>query len=164
MRRSFRAMLALSLSAIAVSCADPVHDNAVDALGGEVPGVPPGPLHRPGQPCLTCHGGEGPGSPTFSVGGTVFSALRGGSPVPGAAVQFEDFAGVTGTVITNEAGNFYITPRQWTPTYPFETSVVLGNVTKQMQTHVGRSGSCADCHVDPPSPSSPGDVYIGATQ
>ena len=29
-------------------------------------------LHRPGQPCLTCHGGKGPGHVEFSIAGTLY--------------------------------------------------------------------------------------------
>src|SRR5207249_3431097 len=39
----------------AIACGDPVHDDAVAALGPEAPGVRPGPTPRPGQPGLTCH-------------------------------------------------------------------------------------------------------------
>ena len=56
---------------------NPVHDNEVAALGPEDPSVPPGPDHRPGQPCLVCHGGSGPASAQFAVGGTVYAAQIG---------------------------------------------------------------------------------------
>jgi hypothetical protein len=68
-RRAFAWAFALGLAA--VGCDDPVHDDAVTALGGEDPNVPIGALHRPGQPCLVCHGGSGPAALAFSVGGTV---------------------------------------------------------------------------------------------
>ena len=55
-----------------LSCYDPVHDQEVAALGGEAPGVSPGPTHRPGQPCNVCHGGVGPANLRFSVAGTVY--------------------------------------------------------------------------------------------
>src|SRR5450432_160855 len=55
-----RAMLAGTVLVCAlVGCGDPVHDTAVSALGPEAPGVPKGPLHRPGQPCVLCHGPQG---------------------------------------------------------------------------------------------------------
>ena len=54
---------------------DPVHDEQVAALGPEPAGESPGPLHRPGQPCLVCHGGLGPAHQSFSVAGTVFAIV-----------------------------------------------------------------------------------------
>lgn len=50
---------------LAAAC-DPVRSDAVAALGGEAPGVPHGPTHRPGQPCLLGHS-------NFAVAGTVFT-------------------------------------------------------------------------------------------
>jgi hypothetical protein len=150
-----------ALASLAISaCADPTQDRAVAALGGEVPGVPKGALHRPGQPCVTCHGDSGPGSPEFSVGGTVYALFRENTPAAGAVVRIEDITGRTYSVPTNAAGNFYVPLSAWAPTYPIQMKVTLGTVTKQMLTHVGRAGSCADCHLDPPSQTSPGHVYI----
>ena len=52
--------LAFSAAASALAaCVDESHELQVQALGAEVPGVPMGPLHRPGQPCLVCHGDQG---------------------------------------------------------------------------------------------------------
>ena len=49
----------VALAALATTCTlDPVQSEAVADLGGEAPGVAPGPLHRPGQPCLVCHDGS----------------------------------------------------------------------------------------------------------
>jgi hypothetical protein len=146
------------------SCADPTHDRAVAALGGEAPGVPEGPLHRSGQPCVTCHGDSGPASSEFTLGGTVYALFRQNVPAAGAVVRIEDITGKTLSVLTNAAGNFWVTPSQWVPTYPIQMKVTLGNVSKQMTTHVGRAGSCADCHREPPSQTSPGHVYIATKQ
>ena len=60
-----------ALLVLLLSC-DPVHDDAVSALGGETPGIPRGPLHRPGQPCLVCHDGASGDPAAFSMAGTVF--------------------------------------------------------------------------------------------
>jgi hypothetical protein len=35
--------------------------------------------------------------------------------------------------------------------------------TVRMQGHIGRDPSCAGCHSDPPTPTSPGHVALGAT-
>jgi hypothetical protein len=148
----------------APSCADPTHDRAVAALGREASGVPEGPLHRPGQPCLTCHGDSGPASSEFTLGGTVYALFREDAPAAGAVVRVEDITGRTLSLLTNAAGNFWVTPAQWVPTYPIQMKVTLGGVSKQMTTHVGRAGSCADCHREPPSQTSPGHVYIATKQ
>jgi hypothetical protein len=121
------------------ACANPVHDDAVTALGPEAPGVPPGPTHRPGQPCLTCHGGQGPASEQFSIGGTAYETQRlplsDGAPAPasaplvGATVQLTDSSSLgdasdagagnaTQTTTTNSVGNFFILESDWAPVFP----------------------------------------------
>jgi|HubBroStandDraft_1064217.scaffolds.fasta_scaffold27211_2 hypothetical protein len=145
----------------APGCVDETHEEEVDALGPEDPGVPRGPLHRPGQPCLTCHGGSGPAHHQFSIGGTVYTVQGQGSPPAlGATVLVEDITGAVDTVQSNEVGNFYITVQEWQPTYPTLPQVTLGSVNQQMTTHVGRDGSCADCHQDPAGPTSAGHIYM----
>ena len=87
-----RLPVGLTLLATLAACdTDPVHSSAVDALGPEVAGVPKGPYHRAGQPCVTCHGGEGPASQQFVMAGTVFfgpgntsSEGRKSRPIAGA--------------------------------------------------------------------------------
>ncbi len=141
-------------------CVDATHDDQVAALGPEDPDGPPGPFHRPGQPCLTCHGGSGPASKQFSVGGTIYALEGQPAPAVGATVQIEDIAGRVGTAQSNRVGNFYLTEPEWTPTYPTLPQVTLGGVNQQMITHVGVDGSCAGCHQDPAGPTSAGHIYI----
>ena len=152
--------IAAGLLVLAHGCADPVHDNEVSALGPEAAGVSPGATHRPGQPCLTCHGGSGPGSPQFSVAGTIYAAQSQATPLPQANVQLVDATGSIKTATTNAAGNFYVTVDQWAPVNPFHVSLTYKTVTTQMTTHIGRTGSCADCHFNPPGPSTTGPVYL----
>src|SRR5690606_33596927 len=78
MRRAPRAALSIPLVAAlaalgATACGDPVLDARIEALGGEVDGVEPGEFHRPGQPCVLCHGKYGGEEPEMSVGGTIFA-------------------------------------------------------------------------------------------
>ena len=144
----------------AISCADVSHEDAVDALGGETPGGP-SPFHRPGQPCVTCHGELGPAESEFSLAGTVYLVRNAEDPAVGAFIQIQDSAGQVVTLQTNEAGNFWLTPAQWEPVYPIQTRVRWGRITKQMNQPINRAESCADCHVPPkPSRTSPGRVYI----
>ena len=152
--------IAAGLLGIPLGCADPVHDNQVSALGPEAAGVGPGPRHRPGQPCLACHGGSGPGSPQFSVAGTIYAAKDQATPLPEVGVQLVDANGALKSATTNAAGNFYIPVDQWEPTNPLHVSLKYKTVTREMTAHIGRSGSCADCHFNPPGPSTPGPVYV----
>lgn len=163
MQRPFVILAALALLA-APGCADATHDEAVDALGGETPGGP-GPLHRPGQPCITCHGELGPAESEFILAGTVYLIRSAEDPAPGALVQIQDSAGATFLTQTNEAGNFWVLPSQWEPVYPIQTRVKYGRTTKQMNQPINRSESCADCHVPPkPSRTSPGRIYIATNR
>jgi hypothetical protein len=150
-------------SLASVSCVDDVHNEEVAALGPETGS--PGPLHRPGQPCLTCHGGSGPAKLQFSEGGTVYLNQGGGMPAPGASVQIEDILGNLWTTQANAAGNFFVTLSDFAPHYPTQMQVTSsdGTVSLQMLTHVGRDGSCADCHTATAGPTSPGPVYVIAT-
>jgi hypothetical protein len=162
-RRLLIEALAVVLSLAPLGCVDETHDLQVQALGGEDPNVPTGPLHRPGQPCLVCHGGSGPAHLHLSIGGTVFAMPKQTTPAVGATVEIEDFAGTFATVMSNEAGNFFIAASDWQPTYPLIVPLVsLGANSQQMQTHIGRDGSCATCHFDPAGPTSEGHIYISS--
>ncbi len=141
---------------------DPVHDNEVSALGPEDPSVPPGPDHRPSQPCLVCHGGSGPASTQFAVGGTIYISQSGARvPLNGGTVSLSDTNATTASATTNESGNFWVLESQWTPTFPVHVDQVLfDQISTQMFTHIGRDGSCASCHYDPPGGAAVGRVYI----
>jgi|CZKU01.1.fsa_nt_gi hypothetical protein len=155
--------LATALAMVgASSCIDASHDDQVQALGGEAPGVQKGPNHRPGQPCLVCHGGLGPASARFVMAGTVYAVQGETNPSSGARVHIEDANGAFYTAITNRVGNFYITPAQWAPPLPATVQVTQGQNSQQMQTNIGRDGSCAACHTQSPGPTSPGPVYVVA--
>ena len=152
-----------------LSCGDPLHNARVDALGDEKGGVSPGPTHRPGQPCLTCHGGIGPADVEFSVAGTIFQSSDPASPgLTGGTVTVYDATealdgGTPHTATTNSVGNFYIRRDQWSPTYALhDISVSYPGVDTptQMQGTVGRDGSCATCHYDPAGNGSRGHVYL----
>jgi mono/diheme cytochrome c family protein len=164
-----RALALLLMLAAPVACMDPVHDDAVKALGPEAPGVPEGPLHRPGQPCVTCHGGEGPADAEFSLAGTVYLLQYQAVAAPNVKVVIEDIDGVGGTVTTNQAGSFWVNADQWRPKYPLELSVRYGNLTTSMNGNVGRAGSCADCHqlkagsMSGAGPTSSGHIYVATS-
>jgi hypothetical protein len=148
------------LAIVATTCTlDPVHSEAVADLGGEMPGVPPGPLHRPGQPCLVCHDGS-TARPAMSIGGTIYAVLGGDAPLSAASIELTAEDGSTFSAVTNAAGNFYVEEPAWRPVYPVRVAVTYGGLTSTMSTIIGRDGSCASCHVDPPSRISAGRVYL----
>ena len=157
-----RLLFCLVLGALLGSC-DPYYDDQIAALGPEAPGVRKGPLHRPGQPCLLCHDGAVGSPPQFSVAGTVFVDANGLVPAVDAAVLLSGADGVDYSAKTNAAGNFYVSPAQYTPVNPMRVVVKYANSTATMHAHVGRDGSCAGCHTDPAGPASAGHVYaVGA--
>ena len=156
-------------AALVWACNDPVQDARVAALGDEAAGVPPGPTHRPGQPCLTCHGGNGPADLELSVAGTIYqTAAPDSPPLAGGTVAIYDATqladgGAPQTVTTNAAGNFYIPKSQWTPFYPLhDISLTFPGVDAptMMHTNVGRDGSCGTCHFEPKGNDSHGHVYM----
>jgi hypothetical protein len=160
MRTLRGALLTVPLLAT-IACVDPVHDSAVEKLGGEAPGVHVGPLHRAGQPCLTCHGGQGPADAEFSVAGTVYLLQFEDTPAPNTSVILEDINGAAVMIGTNEVGNFYINASDWRPTYPMTAKLVFsGKVNRPMNTTISRSGSCGDCHTNSPNQTSAGRVYV----
>jgi hypothetical protein len=151
------------LAIIVTTCTlDPVESEAVADLGGEAPGVPQGPLHRPGQPCLVCHDGA-TAKPAMSVAGTVYAVLGSSAPLSGASIALTAEDGSTFGATTNAAGNFYVEVAAWQPVYPLRVAVAFGPLTSTMSTIIGRDGSCASCHVDPASRISAGRVYLAPT-
>lgn len=159
------AVPALAAALACVSCMDPVHSDRVDALGPEVNGQKPGPTHRPGQPCTTCHGGSGPGSPEFVVAGTIYASVDGNDPAPGVDVQLTASDGRTITLRTNAVGNFYLPRKEWDAPFPMKVKLAAatpaGQAIKQMTTRMGGEGGCAFCHRSPSDSSHMPHVYLG---
>lgn len=152
-------MIGYALILFAAAC-DPVNSDAINALGGEAPGVPRGPLHRPGQPCVLCHDGSLGNPPGFSVAGTVFVNATDLQPAVDAGVTLTDSEGHVFDASTNAAGNFFILPHEFQPVYPMKVAVQFDGTTVNMTADVGRNGSCAACHFDPVARASPGHVYV----
>ena len=160
------------LATMTTSCGDPTHSNAVDALGPE-PSGGPGPTHRPGQPCLVCHGGSGPGNAQFIFAGTIYQTADAKDPAAGVDVALIDAAPFAADASTgagvihaksNAAGNFYVPVADFAPSYPVHVHLTApdddGTRKVQMTSHIGRDGSCAGCHVDPAGSRSPGHVFL----
>lgn len=162
-----RTVLTLSAVLLLGAACDPVHDDAVAALGPEAPGVRRGPLHRPGQPCLLCHDGVTGDPQRFTVAGTVFETPGELVAAANASVALVDAKGSGTQLTTNAAGNFYATPSQYDPTFPIQVTVQgPGGQTVHMQTLIAGNGtvepngSCASCHFDPVGSNSPGHVCL----
>ncbi len=145
MRLSVALVVALFL-ALDAACYDPVHADDVASLGDEAPGVPTGPLHRPGQRCTTCHGSSGPGSPEWSVAGTIYANRGEPAPEADAQITLTDVKGSRVTLTSNAAGNFYIDKAQWDPIFPLKVEVAANGAHPVMTSTIGRDGGCATCH------------------
>ena len=158
---SIRLGWALAFCTAHGGCSDPVHDDGVEALGPEAPGVPEGPLHRPGQPCVApCHDGAGPADNVFSVGGTVYQTNDGLEPLPDALLHFIDSTRREFWVASNCAGNFFIDERDFAPNYPLWVTIEFGGLEVPMTTPIFREGGCAVCHFDPAGTNTAGHVYL----
>ena len=152
-------LLSIGAACALAACADPVHDDAVAKLGGEEAGVRPGPLHRPGQPCVLCHGNKG-GESEFSLAGTVYVDAGSTTPIEDVNVTIIDSQSRQFVAHTNCAGNFFIKPEEFEPDFPIWLSLERGSVLREMETPVYRERSCSGCHSDPKSLSSAGHVYL----
>jgi hypothetical protein len=139
---------------------DPVHTAAVNALGGELAGVPQGEYHRAGQPCTTCHGPLGPAQTTFTMAGTIFYGPTKAIGVDNVQVLMVDSLNSNYTAYTNCVGNFFVTAQQWNPAFPVLVQIASNGALAQMQSHIGRETSCSNCHKDPPYYDSQGHIHL----
>ena len=139
-------------------------------------------FHRPGQDCLACHGPRGNAKPKFSIAGTVFwgTCIDPDAPpdtcirktVDNAEVRIVDGENFSRCIRTNCAGNFFIEEGKWAsgapnkkPLFPLLSSVRKvtqegAAVEQVMSGHIGRSGSCNDCHRTSPFWNSAGQIYL----
>lgn len=153
------ALACLGLAAsLAGGCEDPVLAEKIAALGPEDPAVPPGPLHRPGQPCLLCHG-SGVAS-RLSVAGTVFRTPDSRRPIGGVEVRLIDAARRWFIAHTNCAGNFAVTPGEYEPVMPLWVSLSGQGLHIDMESAMNKDGDCGTCHQSDKSPASAGPVYL----
>lgn len=159
MRRLACASVVSCLSWVA-GCHDPLHDQTVEALGPEVSGVPAGPLHRPGQPCVLCHDGRGPGNMVLSLAGTIYQVKDQPEPLVDAVVHVADSGGRRSVAGTNCAGNFFIQSADFEPQFPAWVWVEFGGALVPMNSPIFREGSCAVCHADPAGSRSAGQVFL----
>lgn len=156
-----------SLVLFVPACGNRAVDERIAALGDELPNVKPSEFHRPGQPCVLCHGEYLRENPIMSVAGTVygFPADQNPLPVKGVTVTLTDAFGDQHSAGTNCAGNFFIKVEEWDPAFPLRAELEYpvpdsagGTKRVVMSTRISRDGSCAGCHVGPPNQGSPGWV------
>src|SRR5262245_38443644 len=140
------ALLGVSVlcGAVLAACNDPGQDRAIAALGPESDDGEPGPLHRPGHPCLICHGGAT--ARGFSLAGSGFWTAESDLPAPGTEVRVIDSAERRFTALTNCAGSFFVRPEEFEPVYPLWVMLRNGTAEIEMDSPVRADGSCAGCH------------------
>jgi hypothetical protein len=164
-------LLLVALAPVAACDLDPVHASLVSQLGPEAPSIPKGPFHRAGQPCVMCHGDDGPASEKFAIAGTVFYGPGTNPNVNGQLmgagsvnVYIEDGSGsMLPPIQTNCVGNFWIKASDYTPQFPLLVTIsgpTLGNgtATRTMTTQIGREPSCGMCHQVQSYPNQPGAI------
>lgn len=140
------------------------------------------PEHRPGQPCLICHGPghfpRPPGEVEFQVGGTVYGGIADleDEGLSGVEVELTDADGFVVTAVTNRTGNFLVSVdgdvaagTQLEPgwfavpsalQFPLRAVIRRDGDEQEMRTNIWRSGSCAHCHGPGPGVDSVGRVYL----
>jgi hypothetical protein len=136
------------------------------ALAAAACGVPDhGPLMRPGENCLECHGGSAlAGEPLtvpdredarrWTIAGTVYPTLEAAPDegVEGARVHVRDAGGRAFTLETNSAGNFYTAEPV---RFPLRVAIEHAGQLFEMPIDVPYGG-CNACHRLPPRQSAPG--------
>jgi hypothetical protein len=155
---SFSVFTLIATTGGLVACGDPAYSDRISALGGEAAGVRPGPNHRPGQPCLACHGGSGPG-PEFSAAGTIFLKDGDLAPAENVVVTLKDANGRVASRATNNAGNFYIGKSSGL-VYPITVKIARDGKEVPMNTWLNGSSGCADCHNGQTGPRGMARVYL----
>jgi len=179
MRPLYRSLIVVLCMGFSACLATSPESAAEEALGGEILGLHHGPLHRPGQPCLVCHGENSSwGQNTFELAGTVFERAADRRGVGGVDVVLADVNGSEYIAKTNSTGNFFITvdsgvrtPRKGRNgelvipqglSFPLHVTIRNGSNEQKMQSLVWRNSSCADCHRGPANDLSNGPIYMQA--
>ena len=109
-----------------------------------------GPLMRPGEDCMACHGGDGTilagervrHAKPWQAAGTVFDPAAPTEGVEGVQVEIADASGFSFSLRTNLAGNFYTAE---TLRLPLRACLSRNGATTCQQSPV-TSGACNSCH------------------
>lgn len=117
------------------------------------------PLMHPGADCIGCHAsGEGP---NFVIAGTVHAAIDDPTDcygVAGATVTVTDATGKSVSLLTNEAGNFYVSARD-AMTMPIQAKVAFDGRERVMAA-AQMTGACASCHTTGGANGAPGRILL----
>ena len=155
---NWRYLLALNL--LVTGCFGQPGSRAEDELG-DVDHEPTGREHRPGQPCLVCHGADyTPGGDVFEVAGTIFETPDSVLGLRGAFVILTDADEREVRLESNRAGNFYLESDR-SLRFPLQVAIEFEGTQVEMRSPIVREGSCAHCHTkDGPNEASVGRVYV----
>ncbi|HUS68078.1 MAG TPA: hypothetical protein VMZ28_26275 [Kofleriaceae bacterium] len=172
------ALAALAALTLGACFPFPPEADTADALGPEADGVEQGPLHRPGQPCLVCHGEDYTrGGVVFALAGTIYREAPDRTGERDASVVMTDADGREFTARTNAAGTFFVevdtalsAPQQreegrldidFDPTFPITVEVARGDApARHMRSAIYREGSCSACHLADVDETSAGRVVL----
>ncbi len=136
----------------------PVSTNACLAGMKWTAGNEGSPQMHPGLSCIDCHStGEGP---RFLVAGTVYRDYAENNDcygVPDVVVRLTDAKGKVITMTTNAAGNFFLSARNASITFPFKATLILDGKTRSMATPQS-SGNCLSCHTSKGVNGAPGRI------
>jgi hypothetical protein len=116
------------------------------------------PEMEPGGDCIGCHASNG--GPTFTIAGTVMSALHDDTNCTGVAdvtVRLTGADGNTLDLVTNVTGNFYLPSGQASVKLPFRAAVIRGDKSVEMMT-AQSDLNCADCHTAAGANLAPGRI------
>lgn len=175
--------LACALLPVLTGCGNPAIDSLVATLGPEDSKVGVNVNHRPGQPCVACHGPYYGASPRMSIAGTVFGNPNATEPTPvqNVRIRLFDTAGTAArlSIFSECSGNFFVNYSDDNDTALFFPLAVRidcpepENVGKRdndppihlaMQSRVSREGSCNACHRGNRFQNSPGWVICDASE
>ncbi len=162
MRVPVRASLGLALAVSLFSCRyDPVPQEVIDSLGPEQ--GTPDENHRPGQPCVVCHGPYGGVAPKMAFAGTLFAIKEDALiPAPGVNVEVFDSSGDSRKACSKTpSGNFYLEAKDWEEV-AFPLTVVVGS--GRMTSLIGRDASCGSCHKGPDPENPDSDPFTGKSR
>ncbi len=123
-----------------------------------------GPLMRPGEDCLRCHGGSSGGAEgereeearAWSLAGTVYATTNASANagVEGADIDITDATGFHFQLHSNLAGNFYVADAV---TFPVQACVTRNGHRNCMEGGAP-NGACNSCHAIPPSGNAEGRI------
>lgn len=165
----------LLLATCAPACIGTTPEEAAEQAQGDDP-AEEGPTHRPGQPCLVCHGEDhSPGGEVFVLAGTVYRRAGDEDGLEGAEVEITQADGEVFTARTNRVGTFLVSVGEvddderaqgWLglarpPEFPLRVVVRAGGTEATMRNVIHREGSCAACHDRAgPGAASAGKVFV----